>query len=331
MLSRVPTSSIFIMGEADINEVVGAERTMAAMSWLRNFLSENTTPAEAVRQTAGLEPTPTTIQTIESIKAVIAERTREADEICDNLNKETERYKAICKDWNHAGGNLLREQLDPDAIAEVDILANLLAALSIPPEHALCPAQRISALTRVAEKYVAAEDLVARRSCTLLEGQGVLREAADHLRNNTEAGADVRVDIEKREAMKRRDAQRASVMRTKAKQYDMATAEFEKQVQRSGVLNATRHENVAQQGGQLRLLEKQLADAEKELKKYRDLPAVRYHLLFYGAMTCQRLTLGMFLFTSAQDIDACREVVADLHRKIEDVDADIEIAINSIM
>lgn len=257
------------------DDIITAERTVSAISWLRQFLNETCSPAEAARQTANIQKTKTTVQTIESIRDIIQKQTEVSQLKQKQHNEQIAALNTARETWERSGGNLLREQLDPDAIAETDSLAQICATLNLTPTQALSKGRRIAALTQVVDEYFAAEHRVARRRYALADAQQALRDAADELQNGCEAVNDVTNDIEKRTVIAEGDRARTEIMRTKAAQYESAEKSLRKKIQKSGVNPSTTHDQVAKDGERLRELENELADVKQELIKYHDLPPVR--------------------------------------------------------
>lgn len=255
-------------------DVFSADRSVAALNWLQELLSDNLTEAEVEKHLSGIQPTPAIVRTIESLRSFLTKRVEAEQEANKQIERQTHEYEMQLERWKQAGSERILERLDRDAIEEVDVLSDICAALQLTPEDSISKGRRIAAITRIAGDYLQAQHHLAERECALAEAQGVLRGAAEEMGRSARALTDITDDVKRRGNEKTENARKANTLEAKASQYEFAADEHREIVRRSGVKRNTTHEAVAKQGERLRELEKQLAEVEKDLEVYGDFPTV---------------------------------------------------------
>lgn len=256
------------------NEESTLQQTADPIEWLRLFLSDNVSPAEAMRQIVDIQPNPQILQAIESVRAVIEKGAARSRQRNQKLDATTQQLDTLSEVWNTAGGEELRKSLEPEAAREIEILASICAELNLSPDRALQKESQVSALGAVIEKYLASEDHVVSRRCALAETQAVLRTGAQELLRGSSLLSQVKSDAERRDTEKKSNVEKSGTLKAKADQYTLGAVTFKQRMSKAGLKSNATHEAVVAEGNKLKKLESELAGVEKELAVYHDLPPV---------------------------------------------------------
>lgn len=259
---------------------VSTERTVEALTWLRKFLTAESSASQAATLTSGVEPSATTVQSIEAMRAIIEQRTHDTESSVTAIKEQTTCYRAHIKAWESAGAKELLETLDVDAVAEVSPLCHIASALQLPPYQCISRGAWVAAMSALVQKYLQTAEWVEERKERLAEAQASLKEACT-LRGRAVRGLErTEEKVAKRREQGSKDADKAERMEMKAREYETAAGAWRERVKRTGVSGRCRHEAVVKAGRELMQEEKKLEEVESALRKYDGLPAVSRALIF---------------------------------------------------
>ncbi|KAI0564284.1 Girdin [Gracilaria domingensis] len=258
----------------DDQAVISAERSVEAVTWLRNLITKQVSAEEAARQTANLQPTATAVQTIEAIRKVVEEREVQEQERNKALETISDRYDSLRKKWEEAGADVLRDVLDPDALSETDNLADICTALKLDPERALSRVEQMTTLSRLAEEYLAVDDRHTQREYALGIAQQAVRDAVEELQNAVGVLNRVTKDVEEQAREKETLTERERVLQQDINKQNQEMQAAQDKVERTGLRPELTHSKIAKRGERLREVENKLEVVKLELEKYHGLPAV---------------------------------------------------------
>lgn len=261
--------------------LVSTERTIAALTWLRTFLSSSTSSASlSASLSAGLEPSPTTVVSIESLRSAIELRASAADAAVNALRVEANACDDTRKTWQTVGANEMMGQLDGDAVQEARVLAGVAAVLGLRLGDALDKGKAVAAAGELAAGLLKdMEDVEERREKlaeaqeTLRTGVGMAARAMDGWERATEG-----VEKRRREAMRMQG--KVALMEEKRGAYEERARQQRERVRNAGVEKECRHERVVEMGRRLREREGRMETVEKAVRKFEGLPAVCCGLLY---------------------------------------------------
>ncbi|PXF42630.1 hypothetical protein BWQ96_07634 [Gracilariopsis chorda] len=287
----------------DEEAVISADRALEAITWLRERITRHCSAEEAGRQMWNVQTKPTTIQSIEAIRKVVQEREKQHEETTRAIQTLTKQYEWLCKQWQDGGGNVIRDMLDPDALCETDTLADVFAALKLDAEHSLSKSAQVTALSRLAEEYVGAEDRRVEREYAVGQAHEAIRDGMEELRNAVQTLDGVQRDVRKGEVASERLLENTRAMQEEVRNCEEARVVASEEVEKCGVEAGVRHETIAKDGERLRELEQKLEAIKLELEKYHGLPA---------------------------DMEICGEMVSGMKAQVGEIDKEIEEAIASM-
>lgn len=258
----------------DDQAIISVQRSADAITWLRELIATNVSSAEAKRQTTNLQPSPTTIQTIEAVRKIFEHLQTKASDQQHASEQQFRHLQLLQKTWQRAGADVVRSLLDPAALTETDRLADICAALNLLPHHALSPTHQVTSISRLAQNYLSLDSRLTEREFTLSKAHQMLREAVEELRNATYALDSVTQNLDHCENENENLINNeASVRQMTTKYYEEANA-IEKEMANAGIAPDLTHEQIYGDGKQLQKLESQLEEIKLDLEKYYGLPAV---------------------------------------------------------
>lgn len=260
-------------------EQITIERRLAAISWLKTFLTENSSATEAKSLTNQLDPSPTTILTIERLRDIVSTRTTSFNAVLTDTAKRTSEYKALYASWDLASVQELYNKLDADAISETVQLAHICSALGL---SSSAREERLCALTELASRYLSIRDVISARRLALADAKAKLKEAAWHVAQARAVQNEVEIDVRERMEYAKIHEGKAERMMDKAQQYEQKAIEVREDVRASGVSRSTTHEAVVVKINELKDIEARMENVGGKVEKYRGLPAVR----FFALMKC---------------------------------------------
>ncbi|CAN8066930.1 unnamed protein product [Agarophyton chilense] len=287
----------------DEKAVVSAERSVEAVTWLRSLLAENVSATEAARQTAGLQLTPTAVQSMEALRRIVEERETQKQKRAEVLEATSNHYDSLRRKWEDAGASVVRDIIDPDALSETDTLADICTALKLDPGRSLSRAHQMTALSKLAEEYLAVEDRYTQRQYALGAAQQAVRDSVEELRNAADILDRITSEVQKKEKETETLVDRERAGQEDIEKQNEKMKEAEEMVKRAGIRPEFMHGKIAKDGERVEEIEKNLKAIKLDLEKYHGMPA---------------------------DMDICREMVSGMKKQIAQIDAEIEEAINSM-
>lgn len=254
-----------------------ADRAGNAQKWLRDFIIQNSDATTAREHLARLPTTPITTNLIENLREHIERQAELAELRIQNSQQESKSLRHEHGVWERAGAASLLSALDPDAVRETDGLVQSCSALQLEPNKAALHTHRVKAIVKLTNQLSSTEVQCAQRQVVLSNAQASLRDAANALQQAKSVARFTEQDINRRGEEAVSNQLRKETFIAKAEQYDDATMALEEKVKRTGVSARTTHEGVVADANRLADLEKRLASVNQDLKRFHDLPAVRYH------------------------------------------------------
>lgn len=282
---------------------VSTERTVEALTWLRKFLTAESSASRAATLTSGIELSAKTIQSIEIVRGVVEKRVQDSQSSINGINEQTRCYCAHINALETAGARELLEHFDADAIAEVSPLCDIASELQLAPYQCLSRGAWVVTMSELVQKYLETEEWMEERKERLAEAQASLKEACE-LRGRAVKGLE---EIEERVVGGReqgaKDAAKAERMEMKAEEYEAAAVEWRERVKRTGVSGWCRHEAVVRAGRELTQAETKLEEVNRALGRYEGLPTVRKRK--HPFSFCTRRIRGKHLLVSDNFLLCC--------------------------
>lgn len=214
------------------------------------------------------------VDVISRLRAYIDNEVSHMEREITDITKATAALDATSEAWLRAGAGSLISALGEDTLDEVQHFVRACVALQVNPDGAARHIGRVAAMTRVIDDASTADARHAHRNTILSQAHDYLRSAANQLQSARRIVDQTDRNVVNRTDSAARDADRAGVMAVKAKQYGDATATLAERIRSTGLSTNATHDAVAADAKRLTEMEEKLADVNRSLELFHDLPAV---------------------------------------------------------
>lgn len=249
---------------------------MAALTWLRTFLTSCSTPTLSSTLASGVEATADTVLCIEGLRQTIESRTSAVLTGSATLSLQATQCDETGREWSEAGGDVLSSQLDGEAVREAATVGEIGAALGVPLGRATDAGLLTARMGSEVELLLSASARTLERRERLGEAQEALRRGAALAGRGAEGRRAAEESVAERRRLAETWAGRQKVMERKARDYETRAARERERVREGGVQEGCRHEKVAEMGRRLREREERLAQVERALQRFAGLPTVSF-------------------------------------------------------
>jgi hypothetical protein len=256
-------------GSAMEGQVVSIERLTDVLDWVRDILG----PLDGAVADGGIEQTTSSIGCLETIR----EQVRRGDDAFAAAEKtvslRAEGYGLLADASVHRAAKVA-DNLDAAVLADLEVLAALMAALAVPIRDAQSPAKCMALLTSAAGRVLRARAEALAEEADASTAVEQLLSASDDLRNMEATYRSASKDATEAALVEKKDRERAIQMDAKTEQYEDEAMELKVQVRSTGITADTTHDAVLAASREVEEMETYRCALDEKLAFFQNLPAV---------------------------------------------------------